>query len=74
MKTIIALLATTSLLAGATSAMAADAQASDEATGYALSRKTDAGFGGAYASTPAGVRNTTVYVPAPTDFQGTGSR
>jgi hypothetical protein len=47
MKTIITLLTTTMLVAGATNAMAAQ-QGSDEAAGYALSQQ--AGFGGAYAS------------------------
>ena len=58
MKTIIALLTTTVLVAGATTAMAAE-QGSDEAPGYALSLRvartygaaqTASSFGGAFAS------------------------
>jgi hypothetical protein len=70
MKTIIALLTTTVLVAGATSAMAVE-QGSNQAPGYALSLRAAQGFGGAYASTraPGMVRNNTVYVPAQNDFQ-----
>jgi len=60
MKTIIALLTTTVLVAGATTAMAAE-QGSDEAPGYALSLKMARGSG-AYASArvPSQVRNSQV--------------
>src|SRR5215469_4881650 len=60
MKTIIALLTTTVLVAGATTAMAAE-QGSDEAPGYALSLKMAQGSG-AYASArvPSRVRNSQV--------------
>jgi len=71
MKTIIALLTTTILVAGATSAMA-NPQGSDEAAGYALSwqaAQSAHNFGGAYASArvPGEVRNSTV--PSQYDFQ-----
>ncbi len=49
MKTIITLLTTTMLVAGATSAMALDRQATDDAIGYA-SVQAAQGFGGAFAS------------------------
>ena len=49
MKTIIALLTTTMLVAGATTAMAAE-QGSNQAADYALSLRAAQGFGGAYAS------------------------
>jgi hypothetical protein len=49
MKTIIALLTTTVLVAGATTAMAAE-QGSDEAPGYALSLQAARGFSGAPAA------------------------
>jgi hypothetical protein len=79
MKTIIALLATTVLVTGATTAMAAE-QGSDEAAGYALSLQAARGFsgtqaarsfGGAYASArmPVVVRTRTINVPAQGDFQ-----
>jgi hypothetical protein len=74
MKTIMALLTTTMLVAGATSAMAAE-QGSDEAPGYALSLKMAKGsgsFGGAYASARvpgAPVHNSTFNIPAENDFQ-----
>jgi hypothetical protein len=70
MKTIIALLTTTMLVAGATNAMA-NPQGSDEAPGYALSLQAAHGFGGAYASarTPGEIRNSTVNVPNQHDFQ-----
>jgi hypothetical protein len=61
MKTIIALLTTTMLVAGATSAMANDQQATDDAMGYA-SVQAAQGFGGAFASArvPGKVRNGSV--------------
>jgi hypothetical protein len=79
MKTIIALLTTTVLVAGATTAMAAE-QGSDEAPGYALSLQAARGFsrapaargfGGAYASTRRpGVVHTRTINDAPNgDFQ-----
>jgi len=81
MKTIIALLTTTVLVAGATTAMAAQ-QGSEEAAGYALSLQAARGFsgaqtafGGAYASArmPGVVHSTTINVPASGDFQAQGS-
>jgi len=68
MKTIIALVTTTMLVAGASSAMASP-QGSDEAAGYALSRQAAHGIGGAYASArvPGEARNSTVNVQD--DFQ-----
>ncbi len=72
MKTIITLLAATTFLAGASSAMAADVQASDEAAGYTLAHQS--GWGGAYNSARGEVRNSTVTVPrAIADFQSVGS-
>ena len=57
MKTIVTLLTTTMLVAGATSAMAGQ-QGSDEARGYALSMQAAHGSGDAYASARTGVRNS----------------
>jgi hypothetical protein len=58
MKTIITLLTATVLAAGATGAMAADPQASDEAANNNLSWQAAGSGGGAYASAriPAGAR------------------
>jgi hypothetical protein len=71
MKTIITLLATTALVAGATGAFATDFQASDEAVSYALSHQT--GWSGAYGSARGEVRNSTVDIPrAIVDFQAGG--
>jgi hypothetical protein len=72
MKTMIALLTTTVLVAGVTTAMAAE-QGSDEAPGYALSLKM-ARSSGAYASArvPTQVRNSTFSIPAQRDFQLNG--
>ena len=53
MKTIIALLTTTMLVAGATSAMAYDRQATDDALSSAASVQGSHGFGGAFASARA---------------------
>jgi hypothetical protein len=64
MKTIIALLTTTMLVAGVTNAMA-NPQGSDEAAGYALSQQASHGFGGAYASARGEIRNSTGH----NDFQ-----
>ena len=50
MKTIITLLTTTMLVAGASSAMAFDRQATDDALSYAISQQAAHGFGGAAAS------------------------
>jgi hypothetical protein len=50
MKTIITLLTTTVLVAGATNAMAFDRQGADDAAGYAISQQAAHGFGGAFAS------------------------
>jgi hypothetical protein len=67
MKTIITLLTATMLIAGATGAMAADRQGSDEAANNDLSWQAARGSndGGAYASAriPAGAR-ASVRVPA----------
>jgi O-glycosyl hydrolase len=70
MKTIIALLTTTMLVAGATSAMAYDRQATDDALSSA-SVQTSHGFGGAFASAraPGEARNSTVNAPTQDDFQ-----
>ena len=74
MKTIIALLTTTMLVAGATSAMAYDRQATDDALDYATSVQAAHGFGGAFASAraPGEVRNSTVNAPTQYDFQMDG--
>ena len=71
MKTIITLLTTTMLVAGATSAMAYDRQATDDALAYATSVQAAHGFGGAFASAraPGEVRNSTVQAPSQYDFQ-----
>jgi len=79
MKTIIALLTTTVLVAGATTAMAAE-QGSDEAPGYALSLRAAQGFGAVHAARSFGgafasarvtgaVHNMTMDLPANGDFQ-----
>jgi hypothetical protein len=74
MKTIIALLTTTMLVAGATSAMAYDRQATDDALDYATSAQASYGFGGAFASArvPGEARNSTVNAPTQYDFQMDG--
>ena len=73
MKTIIALLTTTVLVAGATSAMAYDRQATDDALSTS-SVQASHGFGGAFASAriPGEVRNSTVNAPTQYDFQMDG--
>jgi len=73
MKTMITLLATTMLVAGATSAMAHARQATDEALDYA-SVQAPRSFGGAFASArvPGEIRNSTVNVPTQYDFQMDG--
>ena len=72
MKTLIILCTSVALVAGATSAMATDFQASDEAASYALSHQS--GWTGAYNSArPGDVRNSTVDIPRPiVDFQMQG--
>jgi hypothetical protein len=57
MKTIITLLTSTVLVAGATNAMALDRQATDDAAGYAISQQAAHGFGGAFASARGAVRS-----------------
>jgi hypothetical protein len=59
MKTIITLLTATTLVAGVTSAMAADRQAADDAAGYAISQQASHSFGGAFASARGAVRGST---------------
>jgi len=84
MKTIITLLAATVLVAGATAAMAADRQGSDEAFNNNLSWQAARSGGGAFASAriPAGAR-ASVRVPVQTrtgisqssiDFQARGGQ
>jgi hypothetical protein len=70
MKTIIALLTTTVLVAGATTAMAAQ-QGSNQAADYGLSLRAAQGFDGAYASArePGQVRDSTFNIPTQNDFQ-----
>jgi len=70
MKTIITLLTATVLIAGATSAMAFDVQASDEARNNELNWKSSA-YSGAYGSArgPAAIGHTTVTVPSMIDRQ-----
>jgi hypothetical protein len=72
MKTIIALLTTTMLVAGASSAMAYDRQATDDALGYVST--VQASHSGPFASArgPGEVRNSTVNAPAAYDFQMDG--
>jgi hypothetical protein len=74
MKTIITLLAAIAVAAGASSAMAGEVQASDEAASYTLSHATGWSFGGAYDSVlaPGPARNSTVDAPIHTDFQAGG--
>lgn len=74
MKTFIMLLTATVAVAGASQAVAADAQASDEAAGYALSHGSGWTYGGAYdAARPGEIRNRTFDVPHTNDFQAGGS-
>ena len=71
MKTIVTLITTLMLVAGATSAMASNLQGSNEAPGYRLSEQQGArSLDDAYASarTP-GEAHTTVNVPSQNDFQ-----
>jgi hypothetical protein len=72
MKTIMTLLTTTMLVAGATSAMAADRQATDDAAGYAISQQASHGFGGAYASARDAVRGSSVVTQNRDDMQLVG--
>jgi hypothetical protein len=69
MKTIITLLTTTMLVAGATNAMALDRQATDDAADYAISQQAATGFGGAFASARGAVRHSTVNVQRHDDIQ-----
>jgi hypothetical protein len=69
MKTIITLLATTMLVAGATSAMALDRQATDDAADYAISRQAAHDFGGAFASARGAERHGAVSVQSRDDVQ-----
>ncbi|HEY1542581.1 MAG TPA: hypothetical protein VGG01_09245 [Xanthobacteraceae bacterium] len=73
MKTIIAFLAATAVVAGASSAVARDFQASDESSDYALSHSAGSGFGGAYDSVGGGAHNSTISAPNRTDFQAGGN-
>jgi hypothetical protein len=72
MKTIIAFFTVTALVAGASSAVARDFQASDEAVNYELNHMAGWGFGGAYNAVGGGARNSTFSVPSQTDFQAGG--
>ena len=71
MKTIITLLTTTMLVAGATSAMALDRQATDDAADYAISQQAAHGFGGTFASARVSgtVRNSAVGIQNHDDIQ-----
>jgi len=72
MKTIMTLITATTLIAGATNAMAFDRQASDAAMNAAISGQASHGFGGAYASASvpgSDIRNSTVNIPSQEDFQ-----
>jgi len=76
MKTIITLLTATTLIAGATNAMALDRQATDDALSSATSVQASRGFGGAYASAQvpgSDIRNSTVSAPSQEDFQLVGN-
>jgi len=75
MKTIIALLAATVVVTGASSAMATEFQASDEAASYALNHAPGWGYGGAYnsARVPAPAYNRTIDAPVHMDFQAGGN-
>jgi hypothetical protein len=69
MKTMIALLTTTVLVAGVATAMAAE-QGSDEAPGYALSLRMSRSSGPyASARVPGQIRNSTFSIPTQYDFQ-----
>ena len=69
MKTIITVLTTTMLVAGATNAMALDRQAADDAAGYAINQQASNGFGGAFASARGAVRHSAVSAQSHDDFQ-----
>ena len=69
MKTIFTLLTTTMLVAGATSAMALDRQATDDAAGYAIGQQASHGFDGAFASARGTVRNSAANAQSHEDFQ-----
>jgi hypothetical protein len=62
------------VVAGASQAVAADVQASDEAASYALSHGSGWTFRGAYDSArPGEIRNSTFDVPHTYDFQAGGN-
>jgi len=67
MKTIIALLTTTMLVAGATSAMAYDRQATDDAMSYASVLAAQGG-GGAFASARVQGKARNSHVKTPTGY------
>lgn len=69
MKTIITLLTTTMLVAGATNAMALDRQAADDAAGYAINQQAANGFGGAFASARGAVHHSAASAQSHDDFQ-----
>src|ERR1700722_8861739 len=74
MKTLIMLLTATVAVAGASQAVAADVQASDEAASNALSHGLGLSFGGAYDSAhPGEIRNSTFAAPRTYDFQAGGN-
>jgi hypothetical protein len=71
MKTLIVLITATVAVVGASQAMAADVQASDEAVNNALSHRAGWSYGGAYDSArPGETRNSTFATPRSYDFQG----
>jgi hypothetical protein len=77
MKTIITLLAATTLIAGATGAMAFDRQATDDALSSAKGAQVSRDFGGAYASarvSGGAIRNSTFNTHSQEDFQLVGTR
>ena len=65
MKTLITLFTATAVVAGATSAMAVDFQASSEATGADLSWQVVRNPGGAYASARVPARSHATQAAAP---------
>jgi hypothetical protein len=74
MKIFITLLTATVVAAGASQAMAADVQASDEAASYALSHGSGWSYGGAYDSArPGENHNSTFAAPRTYDFQAGGN-
>ena len=73
MKTILAILTATALVAGVSSASARDFQASDEASNYELGHTAGWGYAGAYDSVGGGAHNSTIRAPSQTDFQAGGN-